>query len=29
MPPKKTKKKFLKPRKYHEYGNMDMDKLKM
>ena len=29
MPPKKTKKRFLKPRKYHEYESMDIDKLKM
>jgi hypothetical protein len=28
MPPKKSKRKFLKPRKYFEYTYMDLEKLR-
>ncbi len=28
MPAKKPKRKFLKPRKYHEYAMMDIEKLR-
>lgn len=29
MPPKKIKKKLLKPRKYWEYKNLDIEKMRM